>query len=431
MEKIAFIFPGQGSQYAGMAQSCYARYEAARHTFEEANDRLGFDLAKLCFEGSLADLGRTENALVALLTVSVVYFRVYMQEIGVTPQFCAGHSLGEYSALTCSGVLKFGDAVQLVYSRSKIAREVAESINGAMTIIDGLPAAVVAEQCLAVDGVDHSVAVSCFNSPVQVAISGHLEAVQQVEDRVLELGGQVTPLMGNPPFHCPALLPAAERFTGELSRYSFDPPRYPVIANVSALPYDGPESVAANLTHHIIRPVQWLKTMDYLNRHRITLAVELGPKNVLSDLLKLNYEAIHSISFDQKEERRALAESFRSNPLYRNYIPSFAEKCLTIAATAPNFNFGRPDDYQTGVLGPYRALRQIREETDGKGAPPSEEQMRAALELLCLILTTKKTPLADQQQWLAELFEETGTTQGMTGRVEIGGRSETEGGSGL
>ena len=126
MEKIAFLFPGQGSQYVGMSKTLYNQYEIARQTFEEAGDILGFALDRLCFEGSLGDLSKIENSLVALLVTSMVSFRVYMQEIGVAPQFCAGHSLGEFSALACSGAMRFADAVKIVRLRGRLAREMAD-----------------------------------------------------------------------------------------------------------------------------------------------------------------------------------------------------------------------------------------------------------------------------------------------------------------
>jgi [acyl-carrier-protein] S-malonyltransferase len=282
LERIALLFPGQGSQYIGMAKKPYKQYGIVRRTFEEAGDTLGFNLAQLCFEGSPADLGKTQNALVALLTVGVSYFRVYMSEIGVRPLFTAGHSLGEYSALTCGGAIAFADALRIVNIRSKIAQDCARRVNGAMTIIDGLDSDRVAEECRQASDAEQYAAISCYNSTKQVAISGHLPAVEKVEDQVLKLGGTITPLFDNPPFHSPVMQQVAGEFKAELGHYSFHPLRYPVIANVTADPYSGPEQIDDLLTKHLIRPVRWRSVMEYLHKYRITMAVELGPKNVLT-----------------------------------------------------------------------------------------------------------------------------------------------------
>lgn len=408
MERIALLFPGQGSQYMGMSKNVYKQYDIVQRTFEEASDTLGFNLPKLCFEGSLADLGKTQNALVALLTVGVSYFRIYMSEIGVKPQFCAGHSLGEYSALTCSGAIPFSDALKLVNIRSKIAQDFANRVNGAMTIIDGLDCNLVAEECKRISNDNQFAAISCYNSPEQVAISGHLQAVQKVEDKVLELGGRITPLIDNPPFHSPIMHQAAEQFKYEVKEYSFHALRYPVIANVTASPYLGPEQIEDMLTEHMIRPVQWQSIMNYFHKYRITMTIELGPKNVLTTLIKQNYEEINALSFDQIDDRQALIEFFTNNQVYKNHIPTVITKCLAIAASTPNNNFNN-DEYSRGVVEPFRKIRSIQDEIEKQGNKPSTEQMRMALELLHLILNTKKVSVTKQQEWYDEILEETGT----------------------
>lgn len=409
MEKIALLFPGQGSQYVGMSKTIYDQFDIVKQTFEEASDTLGFDLAKLCFEGSLADLGNIDNALVALLTVSVGYFRVYMKEIGIKPQFCVGHSMGEYSALTCSGVIRFADALKIVYTRSKIAQDITARVDGAMTIVDGLAAEVVTEECSRITSEKQLVAISCNNSLNQVAVSGHLQAVQKVEDRVLELGGIITPLIGNPPFHSLIMQPAADQLKNELEKYTFHDFRYPVISNVTATPYIGPKQVVEILTAHMVCPVQWRSIMENLNEYRVTMTIEMGPKNVLSALLKLNYDKINTLCFDKIEDRRALFDFFSNNALYQKQIPTVITKSLAIAVATMNSNFNQ-NEYQKGVIEPYRKIRAIQNEIETKGIKPDIGQMQEVLKLLRLILNSKKLPLSEQQEWFDEIFEETGTS---------------------
>jgi [acyl-carrier-protein] S-malonyltransferase len=406
MEKIAFLFPGQGSQYIGMSKTLYNQYDIARYTFEEASDTLGFDVAKLCFESSLADLGKTENALIAILTASVVAFRVYMKEIGIIPQCCAGHSLGEYSALTCSGAIRFSDALKIVFERSKIAQQVAEKVDGMMTIIDGLTAETIANFCSRVSKEDNFVAISCYNSGNQVAISGHSKAVQEVEDLVLKQGGQVTPLISNPPFHSPIMQHVVEKLKNELSKYSFHHLRYPVISNVTALPYEGQDQIIDTLINHMIRPVKWLSILNYLEKRGITLTIEMGPKSVLSDLVKLNIEHIKTACFDQKEDRKDLIELKKG---YTKFIPTIVTKCLAIAVSTPNTNFSN-EEYQNGVILSFQRIREIQNEIEKKGTIPDMDEMTEALKLLQVIMETKKVSPDEQLEWYDEIFEETGTS---------------------
>jgi len=301
MEKVAFLFPGQGSQYIGMSRTLFEEFELYRQTFEEASDILGFDLAKQCFEGSLLDLAKTENSLIAIFTSSVAAFRVYMKEIAIAPQVCAGHSLGEYSALTCSGAIKFPDAVRLVYKRAKLAKVVSDTDIGAMSIIDGNGMDIrdiVEEECIRASGGGREVVISCYNTLKQVDISGHKETVMQVEQRLLEHGAQVTPLIGVAPFHCTLMQPAVGELREELMKCRFSGCRWPVISNVTGLPHVGPEKVAEALANQITSPVQWETSMEYLERIGITLTVELGPKNVLSSFIQANGKKIKAMSFD-------------------------------------------------------------------------------------------------------------------------------------
>lgn len=408
MEKIAFVFPGQGSQYVGMCRSLCEQFDIAKKTFEEASDVLGFDLGKLCFDGSLGELSSTENSLVAILTSSVAEFRVYMQEIGVAPQFCTGHSLGEYAALTCSGVLRFADAVRIVRKRSILAQEVADTGVGSMTIIDDIKPELVDEECRKACAEDKSVSVSCFNSSGQVAISGHTELVQKVEEAVLEKGGKVTPLFGSAPFHSGLMSEAAVRLGEELEKYTFYSPRYPVISNTTAGPYDGAERVKKLLTAQLVKPVQWQKTMQYLEKWGVTLTIEIGPKNVLSGLIRNDMQDVNAFCFDQKEDRQTLKELLGQNPLYSKHVPTVVTRCLAVGVATENKCFDN-EVYDQGVIKPYKRIQGIQEEIDKTGSAPTLEQMKEALDNLQIVLNTKLVPPEEQAEWFNQIFDETGT----------------------
>ncbi len=408
MEKIAFVFPGQGSQYVGMCENLCQQYDIAKKTFEEASDILGFDLGALCFSGNLADLSKTENSLVAILTASVAEFRVYMKEIGVAPQFCTGHSLGEYTALVCSGVMRLADAVQIVRKRSILAQEVADTGVGSMTIIDDISPELVEGFCTKVCTDDKVVSISCYNSSQQTAISGHVELVQQVEDQVLQHGGQVTPLFGSAPFHSVLMSEAAAKLGQELEKYKFCSPRYPVISNTNARLYEGADKVSDFLTTQLIKPVQWEKTMKYLEKWGVTLTIEIGPKNVLSGLINTNMKDVNALSFEQKEDRQNIKEYLGENPLYTKHVPTVVTRCLAIGVATENKCFDN-EIYNKGVVEPYRNIQRIQDEIEKTSSKPSLEQAKEALANLKVIMDTKMVPSSEQDEWFNQIFDETGT----------------------
>lgn len=313
MDKFSFVFPGQGSQFIGMGRKFFCNYKVAKETYEEASEVLGFNLANLCLEGSLSELAKTENSFVAILTTSVAMYRVYMEEIGVGPQFCAGHSLGEYSALTCAGAINFDDAVRLVYRRAILAHELVNSLPCGMTIVDGINQKVVQEICNEVSKSNNIAAISCFNLHNQVAVSGHNDALMELEDRILDIEGQVTPLMNNAPFHSILMKEAALEFKELLESCTFNSFKYPVIANATAKPINNSDDLIDLLTKQLIIPVRWLETMEYMKENGTTKIIEFSPKNLLASLAKESLGEIDSICYGIKKERLNLHKYLNLN----------------------------------------------------------------------------------------------------------------------
>ena len=406
MKKVVYLFPGQGSHYVGMAKNLYEQFPIARQTFEEASDILGISLSRLCFDGPLGELTKAENAHPAILTASVVAFRVYMQELSYEPHFCAGHSLGEYSALTCSGAIKFADAVRIVKYRGVLTGKIASSGIGTMSIIDGADSNTVEEVCRQISREGHQVAVSCYNSPFQIAISGHTDAVMEAEAILLDTDCQVTPLITSAPFHSPLMQPAAEMIKEKLEKMSFGYFKYPVICNVTAQPLKEPDEVINTLLAHMVKPVQWKFTMDYLKHADVTLAIEMGHKNVLANLVKANVSGIESLCYGVKEDRKTIEQIFESYPSYKKH-PTIVERCLAIAVSTPNCNWDN-DDYNEKVVKSYKRIEKIQTDIETNMTQPTLMQMTESLDLLKLILKIKKVDIAEQIRWFNHIIDETG-----------------------
>lgn len=297
MNHIAVVFPGQGSHFVGMGKDLYEQYEVVRRLFEEANDILGYNITQICFEGNLLKLNSLENMFPALFMVSTAMFQVYMLESGTAPKLGAGHSLGEYAALTCSGALDYADALRVLRRRGFLAQQLADSGLGAMTIVDGVDIQLAEAECKRISSQNQIVSISCYNSPSQIAISGHQDAVMQLEDRLIESGAQISPILTAPPMHCSLMQSVADELETELKQCSFHDFQWPVIANVDALPYINCGAILPKLKLQLTRPVQWSATIHYLEKQGITTIIELGPQSVLTNLLKTYTKNISVGSF--------------------------------------------------------------------------------------------------------------------------------------
>jgi [acyl-carrier-protein] S-malonyltransferase len=286
MKKTAFVFPGQGSQYVGMGKDFFDRSPAARQVFEEANDALGYDIAKLCFQGPEEDLKLTANTQPAILAAAVAALRVMQAERELLPVAAAGHSLGEYGALVAAGGLRFTDAVRLVHLRGKFMQEAVPVGMGAMAAIIGMPAAEVESLCReAARG--EVLSPANFNSPGQIAIAGHATAVQRAVEALSKQAGKKAVLLPvSAPFHSPLMKPAGERLKAELDKAEVGDLHFPVISNAEADFYPGRESVRELLVKQVDHPVRWEECMQKLLATGADLVLEVGPGKVLTGLMR-------------------------------------------------------------------------------------------------------------------------------------------------
>jgi [acyl-carrier-protein] S-malonyltransferase len=284
-QKLAIVFPGQGSQSVGMLSDLY-QHDIVKNTFAEASAALGYDLWALVANGPEADLNETQRTQPALLTASVAVWRLWQQQGGTAPVYLAGHSLGEYSALVCADVLSLGAAVKLVEQRGNYMQQAVPAGVGGMSAIIGLDDTAIARACAeAAEG--EVVAPVNYNSPGQVVIAGHKAAVERAGELCKAAGAKrALPLPVSVPSHCALMRPAAEQLATDLAALTFNTPQLPVINNVDVSIAIDSAAVKDALVRQLYSPVRWTETIEWLAANGITDIVELGAGKVLSGLIK-------------------------------------------------------------------------------------------------------------------------------------------------
>ena len=281
-----FIFPGQGSQKVGMLSELAAVHPPVRTTFDEASAVLGYDLWELSQNGNEADLAKTHITQPLILAASVAVFRCWQEQGGFDPAVMAGHSLGEYSALTCAGALAFTDAVKLVQKRGQLMQDAVPLGVGSMAAIIGLDDDKVISACEAARQGEEVAAVN-FNSPGQVVIAGHADAVNRAGELCKAAGAKrALPLAVSAPFHSVLMQPAAEKFAIHLDAININVPRMPVLQNFSLALESDPGTIRSNLVSQIFNPVPWVATIQRFASTGIEKVFEIGPGKVLSGLNK-------------------------------------------------------------------------------------------------------------------------------------------------
>lgn len=308
MTNFTFAFPGQGSQHVGMLAELAQSYPVVLETFKQASDVLGYDLWELVQQGPAETLNQTDKTQPALLTASVALWRIWAEEQGSTPSVIAGHSLGEYSALVCAGVIEFKDAVKLVELRGQLMQQAVPAGTGAMSAIIGLDNDRIAACCVqAAQG--QVVSPVNFNSPGQVVIAGNKEAVERAGILLKEAGAKrVMPLPVSVPSHCALMKPAAEKLAVALQSIHFNPPEIAVINNVDVVAESDVEKIKDALVRQLFCPVRWSDIVEKMASEGITIQVEAGPGKVLSGLVRrINKSLTAQVINDSATLENALA----------------------------------------------------------------------------------------------------------------------------
>lgn len=306
MSKTAFIFPGQGSQYAGMGKDLADNFKIAADTFAEADEALGFRLSELCFSGPEEDLRLTMNTQPSILAVSVAALRTVQAETGLVADYLAGHSLGEFSALVASGALQLSDALRTVRLRGKFMQEAVPVGVGAMAAILSVEQDVIAEICLEA-GQGEIVSPANFNSPGQIVIAGHATAVNRAIEIAKGRGFRKAMLLPvSAPFHSSLMVPAGERLREVLDGVPVSAMSIPVVTNVEALPNQEMIRVRELLVTQVSAPVKWDASVREMVKLGVTSFIEIGPGKVLSGLVKRIDKEVQTANVEDTQGLRSL-----------------------------------------------------------------------------------------------------------------------------
>ena len=305
MSSTAFIFPGQGSQYPGMGKDLADTFPVARQIFEEADDALGLKISAVCFSGSEDELKLTANTQPAILTASIAVLRVVEQETGLKPDFLAGHSLGEYSALVCSGTLSFGDAVRTVRARGTFMQEAVPVGTGTMAAMLSIEKDELEDICReAAKG--EIVSAANFNSPGQIVIAGNVAAVNRAIEIAKGRGFRKSMLLPvSAPFHCALMKPAADRLSAVLDAIQLSEMRLPVVANATAVPNNDKLQVKPLLVTQVCAPVLWEQSVLNMATQGVTRFVEIGPGKILGGLVKRISKEVETANIGDLESLKA------------------------------------------------------------------------------------------------------------------------------
>lgn len=311
MSKIAFVFPGQGSQHAGMGRDLAENFAPSRAAFDEADVAIGFPLSELCFNGPDEELQLTANTQPAILTASIAALRALTAQ-GVRPDFVAGHSLGEYSALVAAGALSLADAVKLVRLRGQLMQEAVPVGAGAMAAILGLDAAQVTEACAAA-AQGQVCSPANFNSPSQTVIAGDREAVERAVAECQARGARrAVMLKVSAPFHCALMRPVQEQLHGPLNETRFDELSVLLVNNVDAAIITRGADARAGLIRQVSAPVRWTQIVERLLAEGVDTFIEVGPGKVLTGLIKSISKSPLLLNVEDAASLAATVEALRA-----------------------------------------------------------------------------------------------------------------------
>lgn len=311
MDKLAFMFPGQGAQTVGMGRDFFENYDVAKQRFKEADEALGYSIRDMCFNGPAEDLKLTANTQPAILTMSVIAYEI-LKEHGIEPAIAGGHSLGEYSALVAAGVLDFQDAVLLVHKRGQFMQEAVPVGEGGMAAIIGLGDEVITEACEKAAKEAGAVQAVNFNCPGQTVIAGATKGVEKAVELLKEAGAKKAVILSvSAPFHSTLMKPAAERLAAELDKVEIRDAKFPVVANVNGKMEREADEIKKNLVAQAASPVLWIQCVNTMKESGADTYVEAGPGKTLCGFNRRIDKALTSMHVEGMESLKKTLDYFK------------------------------------------------------------------------------------------------------------------------
>ncbi|CAH8709718.1 ACP S-malonyltransferase [Paenibacillus thiaminolyticus] len=404
MEKFAFLFPGQGTQFLQMGKAFYENYPIAKQTFEEASEVSGLDMANLCFHGSVSSMNEFANMQLAILTAEIAIFRAYMNDYGMYPQFAVGHSIGEYAALVSAGAMTFADAITIMAKRGELVSRIIDKNTGHMAIIEQASPQMI-EDCIKASNAQESVYISCFNSGSQYAISGWNDKLEAVEQMLLEKGATVSPLFHSPPIHSPLMNEICMEYLDFMNGFEFYPFRFPVISNYTGAPLSNPAQIAQTLTYHLISPVLFTSATNLFHKYGVTATIEMSPKLLLSELINEDRPAITTYCYGLIQDKQKLDELFQSDPNFAKDMPNFAGRCLSILVSTENKNQNQ-NEYKE-VVQIYERIKEKYNEQQRNHVGTTTDPHPEMLDMLIAALRMKRLEPRELKNCVKTLLDET------------------------
>ncbi len=312
LNKLAVLFPGQGSQYVSMGLDFYNRFESVRNLYNSADNILGYSLSKIIFEGSEDELKKTKHTQPAIMTTSVAIWRVIKEELGVTPEYMAGHSLGEYSAFTAAGNIKFEDSIDLVKNRGIYMDEASLHINGTMAAVMGINREELVGICEYVSKKGFIVQVANINTPSQIVISGEVKGVENACSIAKDKGARkIIPLSISGPFHSILMESAKEKLSPLVDKINLKHSTIKVVMNVTARPESNPQQIRNNLIEQVVSSVLWVDMIEWMINEGISTFIEVGPGKVLSGLVKKINNSVKIYSIEDVNSLNDIKEQLK------------------------------------------------------------------------------------------------------------------------
>ena len=389
MDKTVFVFSGQGSQYPGMCRKLYESDPEVREYFERAKKILGYDISEVCFGEQTELLNKTEFAQPAIFMASVSQLVSFRKSCIRMPDAAAGHSIGEYAALYCAGVLTFEETLGLVKKRAEFMDAEAANQSGCMYAVRGITTQET-EKIVEETRKYGIVCVSNYNGLNNVVISGEEDAVIKAAETVISRGGQVFKLNVSSGFHSMLMRNAAEKFENILSSAHFSEPKIPVISNITGTPYKDSEDIRQSLASQIVSPVKWYQSVMYMQSIGCTEAFEFGPKKVLKNFINKD-SSIEAFSFDNEYDVIQITSMFNKQKMNSMIYGLFLREAVTHKCHHTDSS-----GYSENVVKPYREIEKIYLSIKNEGHILTSDELRLSEEMLRKILTYKNTSGAER-----------------------------------